>query len=184
MALLTGRLRGVLAGLVAAAVMCPAARAQEVTEPDVKAAFLYNFTRFVEWPEDPSSPPPSFRLCVVADHETTAAVQRAMEGESVDGRPVETFVPASAADVRDCRILFVGRTEMPKGGRMLEAVRGRPVLTVSDADRFVTRGGTIGFIREGSRVRFDVNVGTAKRAGLTISSRLLQVARKVEGQRP
>lgn len=151
----------------------------QVTEPDVKAAFLFNFTRFVEWPAGipPSSDP--FRLCVVADRAMTGVIARTMEGETVNGRPSQTLVPSSPQEARGCQILFVGRTEAARAAPILAAVRDRPVLTVSDASRFADRGGMIEFVREDGRVRFDVNVDAAKKSGLNISARLLRVARNV-----
>jgi hypothetical protein len=148
---------------------------------DLKAAFLFNFTRFVQWPDGipPASDP--FRLCVIADPATTTLIERTMQGESVHGRPSQTTVPASADEARSCQILFVGRSEAGRAAPLLDAIRDLPVLTVSDAARFATRGGMIEFVREEDRVRFDVNLEAAKRCGLNISSRLLRVARNVEG---
>jgi hypothetical protein len=159
----------------------PAEVTSQVSEIDVKAAFLFNFTRFVEWPNAAATPSAPFRLCVVADRTTTAVIEKTMEGESVNGRPSLTTVPATPDDARVCEILFVGRSETGRLATLLAAVRDRPVLTVSDAARFTTRGGMIGFVLDDDRVRFDINLAAAKRSGLQISSRLLRVARKVEG---
>lgn len=153
----------------------------QVSEVDVKAAFLFNFTRFVEWPEAAAQPSAPFRLCVVADPATTAVIQKTMQGEMVNGRASQTTVPTKPEDARACQILFVGRSENGRVAPLLAAVRDRPVLTVSDTARFTSRGGMIEFVREDDRVRFDVNLGAAKRSGLQISSRLLRVARNVEG---
>jgi hypothetical protein len=167
-------------GPVAASPSTRAATTQ-VSEVDVKAAFLFNFTRFVEWPDAPAQPSAPFRMCVVADAATTAVIEKTMQGEHVNGRPSQTTVPASPDEVRACHILFVGRSESGRVAPLLAAVRDRPVLTVSDAERFTSRGGMIAFVREDDRVRFDVNLGVAKRSGLSLSSRLLRVARNVEG---
>lgn len=183
MALLARPLETV-AGLLAATVLVlPPAGAQHVTEHDVKAAFLYNFTRFVEWPAGTPRGSEPFRLCVVAGAPMTAAIERTMLGESVQGRPLRTLVPASPAEVPACQILFVGHTEKERAAPLLAAVRDLPVLTVSDTPGFASRGGAIEFLLEKGRVRFDVSTEAAKRAGLSISSRLLQVARYVDGVR-
>jgi hypothetical protein len=179
-----GRPSGAFIGFVAAAFLSLSPAAQEATEQDVKAAFLYNFTRFIEWPADADAGSAPFRLCVIADKGITGAVARTMQGESVKGRPAETFVPASPAEARSCQILFVGHSEIERAGPMLSAVRNLPVLTVSDAHGFLSRGGVIEFLLEHGRVRFDVNTAPARRVGLSISSRLLQVARKVDGVDP
>lgn len=158
-----------------------AAAAEQVGEADVKAAYLFNFTRFVEWPE--GTPPPSdpFRLCVLANPTMTSLVERTMAGESVKGRVSETAVPASIEDARRCQILFVGQTEMTRARPMLAALRDHPVLTVSDAHRFADVGGVIEFVRVDDHVRFRVNLEAAKRSRLSISSRLLRVAFEVAG---
>ena len=180
-----GRRLWALAGLVAAASLAASpSGAQSVTEQDVKAAFLYNFTRFVDWPEGTPKGPDPFRLCVVADPPITQIIERTMQGESVRGRSTQTVVPDSPSEARACQILFVGRNQVERGEPMLAAVRDLPVLTVADASGSLSGGGAIEFILENGRVRFDVNTETARRAGLSISSRLLQVARLVDGVPP
>jgi hypothetical protein len=158
-------------------------RASQVSEADVKAAYLFNFTRFVEWPAGTPADAEPFRLCVIADRTMTAVIQKTMHGESVQGRPAVTTEPGSVQEARRCQLLFVGRGAMDRAAPLLAGVRDQPVLTVSDAPRFAARGGMIEFVREGEHVRFAVNVDAAKRAGLTISSRLLRVARGIEGTR-
>ncbi len=82
--------------------------AQETLENDIKATFLYNFTKFIEWPSPPSETSEPFRLCVLADAEFTRAVDRIIAGESVEGRPLERMEPQSPDDARRCGILYVG----------------------------------------------------------------------------
>lgn len=182
---LLGRAVRALAGVTAAAliVLAPAA-AQHVTEQDVKAAFLYNFTRFVEWPPGTPGSSNPFRLCVMADKAMTAVIERTMKGESVGGRQATILVPASPAEASGCQILFVASAQFEHSRSILAAVRDLPVLTVSDARGFLAHGGVIEFLLENGRVRFDISTVAAKRAGLTISSRLLQVARLVDGEPP
>ena len=177
-------LRRVLAALLAVVpITAPlaAASTHQAAEADVKAAYLFNFTRFVEWPEGASPGSDVFRLCVLADSRMTALIQQTMTGEAVNGRPSETAVPASVEEARRCHMLFVGRTEMGRAGPMLAALRDQPVLTVSDAARFADTGGMIQFVRVDEHVRFRVNVEAAKRSSITISSRLLRVAVDIVG---
>ena len=155
-----------------------------VSEHDLKAAYLYNFARFVTWPPDVPPVGEPFRLCVVAEITTTQAVEHTMTGEILNGRPVHTLVPETADDVRTCQILFVGRGAGDRARTMLAAVRQLPVLTVGESAGFVDGGGIIEFVNENSRVRFDINPRNAERAGLTISARLLRVARRVERPHP
>lgn len=171
-----GRLTAAGCVLVSAAATVGAQRS---LEPDVKAAFLYNFTRYVEWPAESRKPSEPFRLCVVADSVITNAVKRTIEGESVNGRPLVMTAPRSVQDAHRCQILFVGRSEYRRASRLLAAVRGEPVLTVGDAARFTEQGGMIEFLLQDNRVRFDVNLRSAQRSKLRVSSDLLRIARKV-----
>lgn len=155
--------------------------AGQVGEADVKAAYLFNFTRFVEWPDGTPPAAAPFRLCVVADRTMTELIERTMTGEAVKGHTSETAVPASIEEARRCQILFVGRTEMSRVRPMLAALRGHPVLTVSDAARFADTGGMIEFVRIDEHVRFRVNLEAAKRSRIAISSRLLRVAVDIAG---
>ncbi len=184
MVFLTQRLRrrAARAVLIAALVGSPAAStAQPTLENDVKATFLYNFTKFVEWPTPGSAASPPFRLCVLADPEFTRAVDRTIAGESIEGRLLERVEPRSFDEVSTCAMLYVGPEHADRSARWLAAVRDLPVLTVGDGPQFVQRGGAIGFVLENNRVRFDVSTRAVQRAGLRISSKLLRVARSVEG---
>lgn len=158
----------------------PPSRQRSASEPDVKAAFLYNFTRFVSWPAGIPPGTEPFRVCVIADAETTAAVERTMAGETVHGRPAETRVPTTPRQIKSCQMLFVGRSAEERAGPMLAAARESPVLIVGDGETFPKRGGAIGFVLEDGRLRFDIAPRNAQRTGLTISSRLLGVARRTD----
>ena len=154
--------------------------AQQTIEPDVKATFLYNFTRFIEWPGPPPGSSAPFRICVIADASMEQAIKRTVEGEVVHGRPLVMTQPQNVQDVEACQILFVGRSEHQRGAALLAAVRDLPVLTVGDSPHFVDRGGAIQFVLVENRVRFDINLASAQRAQLKVSANLLRVARKVE----
>ena len=146
-------------------------------EDDIKAAFLFNFTQFVEWPPAADAQEP-FRICVVADPEFGAALDRIVAGESVGQRPIARSAPASPDAARGCQILFIGRQD-DGIERWLTAVKGLPVLVVGESRNAWSHGVHVNFIVENNRVKFDVNNDNAVRAGLTISSKLLRVARTV-----
>jgi hypothetical protein len=158
-----------------------AAQPASVAADDVKAAFLYNFAKYVEWPVAATGG--SFRLCVVAEPGFLKRIDNLIAGETIEGRPVMRDSPA-VADARGCQILYVGASEKTRGERLIAAVRGAPVLTVGDTNDFLARGGMIAFVREGDRMRFDVDNGAAQSAGLTISSRVLRLARHLGSQEP
>jgi hypothetical protein len=149
-------------------------------ENDVKATFLFNFTKYVEWPAAAfQSDDEPFRVCVIGATAFSSAVDRVIANESVGSHPLVRAAVESAEAARECHILFVGRADAARADRVLSATRAVPVLTVSDGPDFLRRGATLAFVVEGNRVRFDVNLVDAKSRGLTISSKLLRVARRV-----
>ena len=168
------------------AVAAHAARAQSPQpslENDVKAAFLYHFTKFVEWPA-PADIGEPFRVCVLADDAFIAALDRTIAGESVSQRPLVQVEPRSIEEARRCAILYIGARFSDQGAPLVSAVRDLPVLTVGEETSFIKQGGAIGFILENNRVRFDISQRALQRAGLKASSKLLRVARNVEGGAP
>lgn len=150
-------------------------------EDDIKAAFLFNFTKFVEWPAADRTRP--FRICTVAEPAFGTAVDRTISGETAGGRPIEHVTPATPDAARACDILFVGQLETGRVERWMGAVRGTPILVVGESRAAWDRGAHINFVVDENRVRFDVNADAASRAGLTVSSKLLRVARTVAGRR-
>jgi hypothetical protein len=185
-ALLRGFLRRRAIAIVAiwACGLAALAAGQRTTtaEDDIKAAFLFNFTHFVDWPAAADASEP-FRICVVADPAFAGALDRTVAGESVSARPITWSVPASPDAARACQILFVGRQETDRLERWLVAVKGLPVLVVGESPAAWERGVHINFVLESNRIKFDVNKENAARDGLTISSKLLRVARNVTTQR-
>jgi hypothetical protein len=184
MAILT-RLRA-LALLVSLGVCLPGvvsqAAGQDTLEHEVRAAFVYNFTKFIDWPAE-ALPLDSFRVCVVGDPRFASALDAMIAGEVVQGRPILRVELETPASVSDCQILYIGRQDPERGRRTLAAARQQPTLTIGDVPRFLEEGGAIKFLLEDDRVRFDVNLPAVERAGLTMSSKLLRVARRVEGTR-
>jgi hypothetical protein len=156
----------------------PAGQSREAGEEDIKAAFLYNFAKYVEWP-DGAFPAGVFQICVDADSAFEKRVDEIIAGETISGRPVMRQAQLTMDGARSCHILFLAHGATRHGDQLLAAVRGTPVLTVGDTADFLIRGGVLTFVKEGGRVRFDVNLVEAQRAGLAVSSRLLRVARRV-----
>jgi hypothetical protein len=179
--------RGTLAGTLAMTLLASgrlAAQAAGVPIEDaIKAAFLYNFAKYVEWP-DTAFQTGDFHVCVVADAAFVKSVDDIIAGETIGGRSVIRQTPSTPELARSCHILFVGRGETGRVDQLLAAVKGAPVLTVGDGADFLKHGGVVTFVTDGDRVRFDVNVAVAQTEGLTISSRLLRVARHVSLPEP
>ncbi len=156
------------------------ARAQDASEYQVKAAFLCQFTKFVEWPSgafaDANSP---FVIGVVGKDPFGAILERAIDGKSVDGRSFVIRRFSQVADVQPCHLLFVCESDRDQVSRILARLGHSNTLTVGDFDQFIQRGGTVNFFIEDSRVRFEINPDAADSAGLKISSKLLHLARVV-----
>ena len=151
-------------------------------EYDVKALFLFNFTKFVEWPQaaftDEHSP---LKLCVLGENPFAKAV-KVLADEEVGGRKLTFQHLESGNSLETCHVLFISRSERDRLPQILAGLHNAPVLTVSEMPAFIEQGGMINFILEGSKVRFDINQEAAERAGLKISSRLLALAKHVKGK--
>jgi hypothetical protein len=179
MALLKRSAAARAAALVGVAlVVCLPAAAQPPLEDNVKAVFLYNFAKYVSWPSAAPGSSASIRVCVPANPAFLALVRDAVRDEVVNGRPI-TAVNLSGLDAaRECDILYVGNAATPDAAAWLKAVRGRQTLTIGEG-RLVD-GLVIAFVRDQDRLRFDINRDAAARHQLSISSRLLGLARRVE----
>jgi len=167
--------------LLAALVLCLCrsldAADAEPLEYRVKAAFLLNFTKFIEWPPSSfSSADSPFDLCVMGEDPFGRALDELVEGETVNGRKLEVQ-RIRRDEAKNCQVLFIDNSEkeIPK---ILSGL-GPGVLTVGEGDGFLRDGGIIGFVIQNRRVRFDINQSAAEAARLKISSKLLIVARNV-----
>lgn len=149
------------------------------TEYQVKAAFLFNFGKFVKWPPSPM-PGNNFAICVLGSNPFGGALDSTVAGERIDGKPVTVRRIDSAAGANACRIVFVSESERSRLDAIVSALSRSPVLTVSDADGFVDHAGMIQFVMDRDRVRFQVNLAAAEKAGLVLSSELLKVATSVK----
>lgn len=174
---LIARLLLALAALPAAA---PAARAQDL-ETEVRAVYLYNFARYFEWPARafPTAETP-IRICVQGSDAFAAALERAVAGERVNGRRIEAVRLPASANRRGCHLLYLSATGSGRIAASLDPLRGQPLLTVGEDDRFLELGGMIRFRRIDNRVRFDINLGAVQQSGLSVSARLLGVAAEVK----
>ena len=149
---------------------------QEVPlEYRVKAAFLFNFAKFVEWPREASVGP--LQICVAGRNVFGEALADTVRGENINGRPLAIRVILEPEP--GCHIIFV-----PRGAATaayLRAARSSPVLTVGEIPEFIAQGGIVNFTLDGSSVRFEIDPEAAERIGLRISSRLLRLARAPGG---
>lgn len=154
-----------------------AAQYARAPEYEVKAAFLYNFAKFVEWPAQafPSSSAP-LRICALGHDPFGDTLNRIVQGKSISGRSILNQQVQSFADARACHILFFSRSDPDTLKQALDHLRDAPVLTVGENSEFLHLGGMINFVLEEDRVRFEINLRAAERHRLKISSKLLSVA--------
>jgi YfiR/HmsC-like len=141
----------------------------------VKAAFLYNFAKFAEWPALP--PGGRILVCVVGDDGILAAFQGVAAGRDINGHGFDFSNPDAAFRWSHCHLLFIAAAAAGRLADGLTRLNHLPVLTISDAPGFATSGGMIELYLEGGRTRFAINVDTVTRSGLHLSSRLLELAK-------
>jgi hypothetical protein len=143
-------------------------------EYGVKAAYLLNFARFVEWPADPADTGP-LTICVAGTNPFGDVLDETLRGELVNGRSVRAR-PARQGE--RCHVLFVPVDVPPDA--YIKSLRTQPVLTVGERADFLRHGGMVNFVIEAGRVRFEIDADAAERVKLKISSRLLRLARTTE----
>jgi hypothetical protein len=163
------------------------ARAQEArpSEYDVKAAYLFNFSRFVEWPaKTAETADGSFAICVLGRDPFGTALNTTVARETIAGKTVVAKQIISPQDADHCRVLFISSSEDRRLKQILDVLGTASILTVSDLPRFTERGGMVQFVLAENRVRFEVNSATTGRAGLILSSELLKVAVNVRTSTP
>ncbi len=155
----------------------------QISEYTVKAAYLFNFAKFVEWPKGtwPDNDVPLV-IGVLGDDPFDKALDAAVEGKSRNGHPIRVrrfglFDGTQTAQLRQCQILFIAYSEKDRLREILQSLKGAPVLTVSEIEQFPVAGGMILFDQEGERITLAINPRAAQKAQLNISSKLLQVAR-------
>jgi hypothetical protein len=156
------------------------AQNEENAEYPVKLAFLYNFTKFVEWP------PESYReasaplaICIVGHDPFNPDLETELRTRKVGDHPVEVRPLRATDTVNACHVVFVPVTEKDHAGKIMKGLRGSNTLTVGESDGFAAMGGIINLVVEGDKIRFEVNPAAADRAGLKISAKLLSMAKIV-----
>jgi hypothetical protein len=168
----TARIVLVLAGC---ACLASSSRAQQpkAEEYQVKAVYLYNFGRFIEWPASAKTGD-SFPICVLGRDPFGAALDTTVAGTSIEQQKIVARRIARAREAADCRILFISSSEASRVKEIVASLDKSPALTVSDAPGFIE------FVRKENKVRFEVNLSATERAGLTLSSQLLKVATAIK----
>jgi hypothetical protein len=161
---------------------CAAWAGTAPSEYQVKAAFLFNFAHFIEWPVDAFQQPDApFAVCVLGEDPFGSTLDDIVRGETINQHPL---VVKRLHDLRDtgvCNILFIARSELSRLDEILPALKGRSILTVSEADGSDRRGVMIRLMTENNRIRLRIDLAAARAGNLTISSNLLRPAEIVGG---
>ncbi len=151
----------------------------EYSEFDIKAAFLYNFARFVDWPEDVLEESDSLEICILGPNPFSNSLEDIVEGKTAQGKPIAINYVSELGELLNCQILYITSDSKEQSEAALAMIADRSVLTVSDIPGFASHGGMVGFYLDDGSVRFEVNRKLSSQAGLTFSSRLLNIARLV-----
>jgi hypothetical protein len=175
-----------LALIVALGTMVPCcAQGPTADEYQVKAAYMYNFAKFVEWPaltfESPTQP---IVFCVLGQTPLSQALQDAISGKVIDQRPLVFRQFNDCKQAGKCHILFVSTTDVRQLRHILDEIKTFHALTVGEAENFAHEGGIVRFVLESGRVRLEFNLDAAEEAKLLISSKLLSLGRTVRKAKP
>jgi hypothetical protein len=147
-------------------------------EHEIKAAYLFQFGRYIEWP--PGQEPAGFVICVLGRDPFGDALDKIVSGKLISGHSVGTRRIFAPTGIQDCQVIFVSPSEDERLPAILDALKGSTVLTVGDGASFTQQGGMVGFILTDRKVRFVVNLAAAEAAQLKLSSQLLRLAVSVE----
>lgn len=150
--------------------------AQSVSAPGLKAAYLFNFAQFVEWPADAVPAGAPLTVCIVDDGAVAGALEQTVKGRTVVGHALTVIRLAPVATLPTCHVIYLGGSDQKYSADLLKALNGRLVLTVSDAPRFARSGGMVELFLEGGRMRIAVNTDALQRGKVRLSSRVLQLA--------
>lgn len=157
---------------------CGSAIAQ-LGEGDLKAALVFNFAKFVEWPALPADG--QFGICLVGTEDSMLTALSRLEGKQVQGREIRVRAVRPRTDaIKGCQILVVGESETAKSSELARLAMEHGTLSVSAADQFVENGGAIGLVTIDNRVQFEVNLDTAQKSGLKLAAQFVKLARKVK----
>jgi hypothetical protein len=158
------------------------AQQPQPSEYQLKAAFLFNFARFVEWPKTAlATPTTPLVIGILGENPFHEDLERTIGNKTVDSHPVVIQEFRSVTEATNCHVLFISTVEKKKLPEILQGLKGKNVLTVGEMEDFIESGGMINFRMEGTKIRFQINKEAAGAAGLKISSKLMALATRPGG---
>jgi hypothetical protein len=164
------------AAIASLLVLQPSVFAQNVTEPALKAAFIYNFAKFTEWPADAVTGQEPFVLCVLGDAAVGEALEREVKGRLLGGRSMTVSSMPQGSPPGKCHVLYISGVTASQAALLVAVLANQPVLTIGEVVGFIEAGGIARFFFDHGQLRFSVRAASAARAHLRISSRLLTLA--------
>jgi len=173
-----------MAALVSTEPGAVSAAADSEVEIRVKAAFIYNFARFVDWPANTNSTSGAVRIGILGNGPLELPLKQVVQGKSANGKRIEVVPLSSMSDAGHCDILLIEPSESKRIAEIVQALAGKPVLTVCSGEPCIRDGGMIAFEIVNDSVRFQINQEAAEHAGLKLSSQLLKVAIPAPGKHP
>lgn len=158
-----------------------AAEAETSKEYQIKAAFVYNFTKFVDWPAssflEKSTP---IVIGVLGTNPFGAELNKAVEGRRVNGREILIRAVSTAAELSSVNAVFISASEAGRLKELLSSLKTKPILTIGEKESFTREGGTIAFVLDGDKIRFAINMESAEAAGIRVSAQLQKLAASVQ----
>jgi len=171
------KLRSFIAFLLLTGHLVSAAQGVPSREYELKAVFLFNFTQFVEWPASSfSSDQGPIVIGILGKNPFGAYLEEIVSGEKVNGHAVTVQYYNNVEEIKACHVLFINLADIKKTERVVEALKGQNILTVSDAMDFSEQGGMVRFFTRDNKIKIQINLEASKAASLTISSKLLRLA--------
>jgi hypothetical protein len=151
----------------------------QVTADQIKAAYMFNFAKFIEWPAEALAGAASLNFCALGRSATVDEVDSLVSGKSINSRPIKIRHLGKPEEIKDCHLVFLAGSAGKQEQKLFQAAKGLPILLVGESPGFAHAGGTIGFLTENGKVLFEINISSAEEAHLKISSKLLALARIV-----
>jgi hypothetical protein len=158
------------------------AAADAVAAPALKAAFLFNFAKFADWPADALAPGQRLTMCVLGDNAVANALEHTIQGRAVGGHELTVQIVKPDEPLRACHLLYVGGRDGKRSREIFDMLRGAAVFAIGESDKFAETGGIAQLIVENDRIRFAVNQASVQRARLSVSSKLLSLATIVKDE--
>jgi hypothetical protein len=172
--------RSFIGSLIAGSTFLLASQPTDNREYQIKAAFLFNFTQFVEWPVN-AFPEPETPLAIgiLGEDPFGNYLEETVTGEKVNGHSLVIQHYKNIEEVKTCHILFINKAEINKPEQAVINLKGKYILTVSDGNNFIKQGGMVRFITKNNKIQIQINPEAAKEASLIVSSKLLRIAEVV-----